>query len=276
LYKLIAIDLDGTLLTDSKEITKENIDFINHIIDRGYEVVIATGRGYYSAKNLTKDLSKPLVYISNNGNVVRNSQGDEDIAIKVIDGEDYRAILREGETRKLLPIIHVDHYHNGYDIIVSSETIKNKEFKSYIKANYRYREINYFEEEIDRILCIVYPGNHIDLKGFNDHILEAFPERFGTHIMENVDQAEGLFEIMNPMGNKWSGIMEYASLKGIKESEIIAIGDDNNDLDMINQAGLGIAMKNASSLVKSAADLISEKDNNDSGVSHELGRILKV
>lgn len=276
MYKLIAIDLDGTLLTDDKKITKENVDFINHIIHIGYEVVIATGRGYYSAKRLTKELSKPLVYISNNGNVVRNSEGDKDIAIKVLDGEDYRTILREGELRKLSPIIHVDHYHNGYDIVVSSETIKNDQFKSYIKSNYRYKEVNYFEEDIDRILCIVYPGDHIDLNDFHSYISEKFPEKFGTHIMENVDQAEGLFEIMNPLGNKWSGIMEYANIKGINQSEIIAIGDDNNDLDMIVEAGLGIAMKNGSSLVKSSSDIITERDNNDSGVSHELQRILKI
>ena len=54
MYKLIAIDLDGTLLDDHKEISKENIQLINKLIERDYEVVIATGRRYWSAKELTK------------------------------------------------------------------------------------------------------------------------------------------------------------------------------------------------------------------------------
>lgn len=280
MYKLIAIDLDGTLLTDDKKITSHNIRFLKHIINLGYEVVIATGRGYYSAreltKELTKDLEKPLVYVSNNGNVVRDSKDDMDIAIRLLDLENLQIIFKEGQARKLLPIIHVDHFHNGYDIIVTKETIEQDHYKSYIEPNYRYKEITGYEETIDRIVCIVYPGNHPDLEDFKNYIVERFPESFATHIMENVNHAEGLFEIMHPLGTKWNGIMEYAKIRGIKVEEIIAIGDDNNDLDMIRQAGLGIAMKNASSQAKSVSDIISEKDNNYSGVSHELKKVLKL
>ena len=58
MYKLIAIDLDGTLLNDEKEIPKENIKTINELMKRGYEVVFATGRRYMSAKSFIDDLQK--------------------------------------------------------------------------------------------------------------------------------------------------------------------------------------------------------------------------
>lgn len=81
---------------------------------------------------------------------------------------------------------------------------------------------------------------------------------------------------MNPLGCKWQSLQEYAKERGIREGEIIAIGDDNNDTPMIKNAGLGIAMKNASKDVKSVADIITEKDNNDSGVAFELKRVLNL
>ena len=67
MYKLIAIDLDGTLLDDKKEISKENVDLIKELIEKGYEVVIATGRRYWSAKELTKNIDKPLTILANKG-----------------------------------------------------------------------------------------------------------------------------------------------------------------------------------------------------------------
>ena len=86
--------------------------------------------------------------------------------------------------------------------------------------------------------------------------------------------AEAMFEIMNPQGSKWKSILEYSNSRGIKPEEIIAFGDDNNDIEMIVNAGLGVAMKNGSSLIKEVADNISEKDNEDSGVAFELKKIL--
>lgn len=94
--------------------------------------------------------------------------------------------------------------------------------------------------------------------------------------MENIHLAEALLEIMNPLGDKWLSLLEYAKDKGIDKSEIIAIGDDNNDIEMIKNSGCGIAMKNGSQYVKKVADIISEKDNNQSGVAHELKKLLKI
>ena len=81
---------------------------------------------------------------------------------------------------------------------------------------------------------------------------------------------------MNPLGCKWQGLQEYAKGRGFREEEIIAIGDDNNDISMVKNAGLGIAMKNASKNVKSVADIVTERNNNESGVGFELQKILKL
>lgn len=277
LYKLIAIDLDGTLLTDEKLITGENVDYLNHLSKIGYEIVVATGRGYYSARNITQVFKEPMVYISNNGNIIRHSDGHRDLAAKLLDMNDFRLIIEEGQRRELQPIIHVDHFHRGYDIILSRESIENDYFGGYVQNHYRYKEVeSYLDQGIDRVLALVYPGRQALLKDFHAHVLEKYPNRFSTHVMEKIDMAEGLFEVMHPQGNKWNSIKEYAESQGIYQDQIITIGDDNNDLEMIANAGLGIAMKNGSGLIKEVADLVTERDNNQSGVSHELRKVLGV
>ncbi|HCO19511.1 MAG TPA: Cof-type HAD-IIB family hydrolase, partial [Tissierellales bacterium] len=65
-------------------------------------------------------------------------------------------------------------------------------------------------------------------------------------------------------------------LNGIKREEILAIGDDNNDVEMILNAGIGIAMKNGSQLAKDAADIITDKDNDEAGLAFTLADALKI
>lgn len=276
MYKLIAIDLDGTLLNDDKEISLENIKTIQELIEKGYEVVIATGRRYWSAKDLTKVINRDITILANNGNIVRNSSNDEVLNAKYIELKDFRTIMKEGKERNLYPIIHVDGYEEGYDIIVELEN-ENENYFNFLKGETRIKQINNYLEIIDQnILAVVYAGFKSELNSFHLDINKKYPNIYNTHIMENITVAEALLEIMNPLGTKWHSLSEYATSKGINPKEIITIGDDNNDIGMIKNAGLGIGMKNASLSVKSVSDIITKKDNNESGVAFELKRVLNV
>lgn len=277
MYKLIALDLDGTLLNDNKILSKENKEIIDKLVVAGYEVVIATGRSYYSARYLTENLNHKLVYLANNGNIVRDSKNERVLIYKYLNTEDFYLVVEEGEKYGIHPVIHVDYYSEGYDLIfLNTNKFKDNYYKN-PKNVIRHREIlDYKDPIIDRILAIVYPGDKNTLLNFQYKILEKYPEKFSTHVMENVHLEEALFEVMNPLGSKWKSLREYSEKKGIKAEEIIAVGDDNNDLEMILNAGLGIAMKNGNSIIKEGANIITEKDNNNSGVAFELKRVLSL
>lgn len=277
MYKLIAIDLDGTLLDDKKIISEENVEVLKKLIDIGYEVVIATGRRYWEAKNFINIIDRPIVILANNGNVARNIKDDKIIIKKYLDVDDFKTLIKESRKRGLHPIIHVDDYDNGIDLVIEM----NKAYKlyhSYIaKAEERYREVeDYLSISDDNILAVVYAGDRNDMEGFYIHINEQYPNIYSSHIMENIKVAESMLEIMNPLGTKWQTLSEYANERDICESEIIAIGDDNNDIEMVKNVGCGIAMKNASEGIKKVADIITEKDNNDSGVAFELKKVLDL
>ncbi|MGO1369843.1 MAG: HAD family hydrolase [Senegalia sp. (in: firmicutes)] len=275
-YKLIAIDLDGTLLNDEKVISSENIDTLKKLIDKNIEIVIATGRRYFAAKSFTKDLGD-LVVISNNGNIARNTKNDRIILEKYINKEDFKYLLEEGKKINLHPILHANGYEEGFDFLIEDNE-DNDSYNKYIsEKETRYKKIdNFLKYDQDNIMVACYFGEYEVLNNFIEEIQRVYPNRFSYHIMTTLKKTGPILEVMNPLGSKWKSILEYAKYKNISKEEIITIGDDNNDMEMIKKSGLGIAMKNATQNVKKVSDIISRKDNNNSGVSIELKKIFDL
>lgn len=277
MYKLIAVDLDGTLLDDSKKIPEDNVSVMRELIDKEYEVVIATGRRYWEAKDFIKVIDRHMVILANNGNIVRDIEDDKLLIKKYLKIEDFKKVAKESKERGLYPLLLVDDYENGIDVVVEAGSVSEFHNIYISRAQERYREVeDYLEMDDVNILSVVYAGDKKDMEELYDYITQRYPDIYKSHLMEHINLAEALLEIMNPLGDKWLSLLEYAKDRGIDQSEIIAIGDDNNDVEMIKNAGCGIAMKNGSAFVKDVADIITEKDNNESGVAFELKRLLKL
>ncbi len=277
-YKLVAIDLDGTLLNEKKKIPAENKVILKELMSSGVEVIIATGRRYYSAKKLISELElTDSTIMANNGTIVRDLRTDNLIKSRCFEHEDFYSLIREGKQRNLHAITHVDHFSEGYDILVEFEKndIKYKNYLGDIANRYRTIE-NLLKYANPKALAIVYTGEFEQLKEFQENLNLKYKGKFNAYLMHNLASVGTMLEIINASGSKWVSIMEYALGKGIKSEEIIAIGDDNNDIEMIKNAGLGIAMKNATKEVKAAANIISEKTNDESGVGIVLKEIFNL
>lgn len=277
-YKLIAIDLDGTLLNEKKRVTVENKAVLKELMNRGIEVIIATGRRYYSAKELIAELEMDeAIIMANNGTIVRNMKTDDIITTRYFDPDDYYSLIREGKDRKLHAITHVDHFSEGYDILVELEK-NDTRYKNYLSdiAN-RYRTIDdLLRYSNPKALAIVYTGELEQLREFQHNLNSKYKGKYNAYLMHNLKNVGTMLEVINARGNKWVSVMEYAMSKGIKSEEIIALGDDNNDIEMIKNAGLGIAMKNATKEVRNASDIITEKINDESGVGFTLKEVFNL
>lgn len=276
-YKMVAIDLDGTLLNDNKELLDINIEVLREINSLGVEVVIATGRRYSSAKDLVKPLNIDLVIIANNGNIIRNSWDDKILITKYLNRDDFYSLVKEGKKRGLYPITHVDHFEEGYDMMIELD-LEDEKYSPYIESNLTgYKKIeNFLEYDKDKVLAVCYTGDSNKLKKFENYISKTYPKKYNSHIMSKLTVAGGLLEVMNPMGSKWLSLRDYAKEKGIMPEEIIAIGDDNNDIEMIKGVGLGIAMKNASDNLKEICDIVTDLSNNEGGVGYILKKIYDI
>ncbi len=272
-YKMVVFDLDGTLLDDKKEINDYTVEIIEKIYNKGVIIIIATGRNYFESKLLTSKLKINKIIMANNGCIVRNSVTEDIIYEKYLDYDTFIKIYEEGKKQSLHPIIHVNEYNNDYDIIIEHD-IENNNYLGYMKSkNKRYKIIDFKNHTFNNILSVCYLGDYKKLESFENEMKNKYGSLFNSTCSRNLS-IRAILEYMNKNGCKWESIKQYASLKGIKSKEIVTIGDDNNDIEMITNSGLGIAMKNGTKKIKEAADKISQYDNNNLGAAVEIKKIF--
>ncbi len=273
-YKMVVLDLDGTLLNDEKLISDKNAYILHELHNRGINIVIATGRNYYMAKSLIERIKglEPVI-MANNGAVVRR-YNDEFIESNYLDFSIFKNIYEVGRKHDLNPIIHVDEYHEGYDLIYECENYEDA-YLGYIKKDYkRARHKRFNRDSINNILAVCYFNDYEKLIPFKNDI-EKIPGEFNVILNQNLSKWS-LLELLNKDGCKWSALKKYTNYLGIDEKYVLAMGDDNNDTEMIKNAGLGIAMKNATDNLKNSANYTSLYNNNESAVYYELSKIFEI
>ncbi|NLY09596.1 MAG: HAD family hydrolase [Tissierellia bacterium] len=274
-YKMVLVDLDRTLLKDDKTVDDYDVQVLQKLIDSGIVVTIATGRRYYSAKHLSDIIDRPLVILANNGNVVRENREDNVLDCRTLDYEVVVNIVNSGISKGLVPLFHVNGYEKGYDLIIIGG-LGEEAIKPYLKGfGNRYKTIKGIDElKEEDVLALVYIGNPKELEDYEKFVIGKYSP-LNTHVVTNFVNFSGMLEIMNFEGSKWDAGLRVSQKINIKPEEIISIGDDLNDLFMVKNAGLGIAMKNAIDPIKNIADIITEYDNNENGVGRVLSDIFK-
>ncbi|HHY99751.1 MAG TPA: HAD family hydrolase [Sedimentibacter sp.] len=274
-YKMVVLDLDGTLLSDDKTISDKNAHILKILHKQGIHIVIATGRNYYMAKSLLGRIEaiEPVI-LANNGAVVRRYINDEFIESNYLDYSIFETIYEIGMKHGLNPIIHVDEYQQGYDLLYECENYEEV-YLGYIKKDYKRTRCQKFKaQQINNILSVCYFNEYQKLTEFKREI-EKIPGEFNIILNQNLSSLS-LLEFLNINSCKWRALKKYTDRLGIGDSEVIAMGDDNNDIELISNSGLGIAMKNATESIKRSADLISRYTNNESGVYYELSEIFGI
>ncbi|MGD9569308.1 MAG: Cof-type HAD-IIB family hydrolase [Sedimentibacter sp.] len=274
-YKMIVLDLDGTLLDDEKQISEKNLKILNELHKRNIEIVIATGRNYYMAKMLTEKIKnvQPVI-LANNGAIIRHSENDEVVEQIYLNPMEFEKIYLEGLKVNLNPVIHVDEYANGYDLLYEREDYEEA-YLGYIKKDYtRARLMKFIPSSMDKILSVCYFDEYDKLCTFANEMKNKGMGRFNTICNRNISK-RALLEFLHPDGCKWSALKKYAATINVKKDEIIAIGDDNNDIELLKNSGLGIAMKNGTKESIKAAGNVTRFDNNNSGVYYALAEIFQ-
>jgi len=271
--KLIACDMDGTLLNDKKEIPKKNIEAVHRLKDQGITFVIATGRHDSMVKAYMDELGIEMPVISCNGAMVREPFSNhlyssipltKEQVLGIISscksfGADYHVYTRDviyGETMTNRML----YYKNRNTILSERDRINlfvSSDYKSYVDEHRR---------ELFKVLII--PGN---------------PEEFEA-ITKDIDRTTGLqafqsdselLDVTQKGITKAHAIENLCKELKICREETAAIGDQRNDLDMIRYAGTGIAMANAVNEIKEAAQIITAGTNNQGGVAEAIHYIIE-
>ena len=266
-YKLIAFDMDGTLLDDRKQIPQRNIDALFAAQEKGCLIVPATGRMYSGLPSVLQD-ERLRYHILINGALVYDSVEDKILQEGNIDYKDAAAICRWLDN---LPVIY-DCYIDNEGFMQANMHEEAEPYFEKAKNIYQYVMdtrtkvpclAHYMEERKSPVqkMQIYFRPWQEDLRS---ELMEKLPKLFN-----NVCTTSSLpnnIEINSVDAGKDKGLEKLCSALGIDIKETVFFGDGSNDLGIIKAAGLGVAMENGEEHVKKAADAIA-KSNNQAGVA---------
>ena len=268
-YKMLVTDMDYTLLNKEKKVSDRNREALRRAREKGVHAVVATGRIYTSARIYAKLLGLSTPIIASNGAIIKD-------ASKTV----FRDILSQDTVREMLRLCHK---YGAYCHFFTENTIYSEKL---INVSLRYTEWNKYVGEEDQVkIRIVDDGEEI-VEAAKTEVLKAvvFDEddekiqKLRDGIMETgiVSVSQSMkhnLEVMNKGVTKGNAVRILAQMYGINREEIIAIGDNENDISMIEYAGLGIAMGNAEEILKRAADHVTG-DYQEDGVAEAIEKFI--
>ena len=269
-YKLIVTDMDGTVLGENHQITDENKNALKEAEKVGIKIVFATGRFHDSAKDHVNFLEEVMPIISSNGAIIKHPITNEVLYSNFID----RDICL-----KIMDII--DGYNLRYQIYTDEKILQKYEteeemifMKEFIAKNFSDKTEITFKKDLreDVKNSNVLKFNIMEME--NPELLNQ--ARADLTFIKNIEITSSWknnLEIMSEGSHKGKAIEYLSGLLGIERENIIAFGDNYNDLSMIEFAGTGVAMGNAEEEVKRIANHVTSR-NEDSGVAKAINSLV--
>jgi len=243
--KLIALDIDGTLLDSRWTLPEANRTAIAEATRRGIEVALVTGRRYDFAMPIAAQLGVPLTMIVSNGALIRTQDGKthlrhllpRETAARVLEmtkrWRDGAAVIfdRPREDQVMLEVVAFD------DPIRSAYYARNKEFVGQAVP----LESCLTEDPLQVMLCgKVAPMRDAEAQLLGAQEIQGF--KVASTVYESRDFA--MIDVLHPRCSKGAALAEWAALRGLGREEVMAIGDNHNDLEMLSFAGIPVVMGN--------------------------------
>lgn len=281
----IATDLDGTLLNDQNEISEENIKAIRYAGDRGFEVVIATGRAYFDVQNICEKAGISPFVIGTNGATIHSKNGEcissitltKDHVESILQWLDERNYYYEVFTDKAIYTLKEgrEQFYNEIQSLKSAELDEDmKELVEMAERQFEqfgyvlvenYHDILKREEEVYNILACSFDKKKLE---------EAWNQFEQSDELLVVSSADHNIEITNKRASKGMSLEKLAFLLKGSLDQAMAIGDSNNDLSMFEKVGYSVAMGNAKDDIK-AVCTTTTLTNDENGVAHAIYRYME-
>jgi len=259
-YRLIAVDMDGTLLDDSKKITPRTAEAVRRASAEGVTVCLSTGRPLCGVRRYLDELALDTPVITCNGALIADASSGEVLFSRCVEPQDARAVWIYGQAfdtticvwvRDRLYVNRIDERTEDYKKISGVEPEIIADFEALIR------------EGISKLLWYDTPEN-----------ITVFREKLDTELNGGVSYLTSnpaFLEFFDSRVSKAKAMEFLGAHIGIAREEMIAVGDGENDLSMLEYAGLGVAMGNASEAVKSRCGHVTAS-NNDDGVAKVIER----
>ena len=268
MYKIIACDLDETLLSDDRSISKENIEAIQKAKELGVKFVPATGRGYNTVDGTLKELGlydlENEYVISYNGGAISENKGSKLLYFEGITFEKASELYKRGLNYDVCIHVYTKDMVYAYKFV--------QEEIDYLAGRMEVKEI--FDDHIDflkgqEIVKVLYMNTDYGyLKKIEDDLKDITGDL-------DVSYSSNRYIEFNHQGvNKGQGLKKLADILGVDIKDTIAIGDNFNDLSMIKVAGLGVGVQNTVEDMKKECDVITKATNNENAVAEVINKYI--
>ena len=265
--KLIFLDLDGTLNNDEKRITEKTFSALMDAQRQGVRIALASARpspGLFKERDILHLTEYGGILMSYNGGRIVDAATGSVLFETAMDLPQTKAILRRLESLPVTPILD-----DGKQFYVTD--------KNGYKVPYECQNNHMVCSEVDNLSDFLDFAPIKILMSVQPEILPDIKSEIAAFLPKDltvVQTAPFYLEIIPSAINKGQGVLDTCAALGIDPSEAIAFGDAENDIPMLRAAGIGVAMANAATAVKAAADYVT-LSNNDDGVAAALAQFLK-
>ena len=289
MYKLVAIDLDGTLLNSYGEISIENKNYLKKALKQGIEIVLASGRMPISVRNFCNEVGDLNYLIAGNGTIVYDIKKDEIIYDNFIEKEKVLNIIKICEENSIYYNIYTENssisktinYNILYYNYENTKKPENKKLNiNLVDDVYKYIDEVNTQNILKITICddskIIF-GRIInklrEIKGIDVLDVEHMSRKAIKNGTEELSLEYYYTEITNKNSNKWNAVEHLIKKLNISKEEVVGRGDNINDKELVENAGLGIAIGD-SYLSSNKIGNIIVKNNNQNGVAEAFEKYI--
>jgi len=270
MVRLIAIDIDGTLLDTRGQIPQANIDAIHDAVGAGIHIALVTGRSYPFARPIAEPLPASITLIVSNGAVERDMDGSR-VARRLLDRQIARAVLDATRPFRELAALVFDR---DADRQVMFETMdwEHPGRKAYWARNHSLiaKSVPLEDALVEDPIQVMFNGG-VDAMRSLYCALHAEANGFAVSLTEYVHRDFSLIDVTAPSATKGRALAWRATQLGLSREEVMAVGDNFNDLEMLEFAGLPVVMANAVDGLKLRGWAVTS-DNENAGLAEAIRR----
>ena len=282
--RLIALDMDGTLLNSRGEVSERNRAAIRAARDVGTRVALVTGRRFRDVRPLALELDLDDVpVISHTGALTKHARTLETVKAMLLPLEAARDVLRVGREQGMDAMVSDDPEGLGlllYDHINESNRALNR-YMAWSRrihgdeaADY-IRRVPSLEEYLDHPpVHVGYAGHYEAMVAFGEKLKAALDGSIKVFATLYPKQNFGTIDVLHPLASKGAGVAAVAEEFGFSREEVMAVGDNFNDLEMLHYAGTAVVMGNADAALHDIAGFHATATNDEDGVALAIERFV--
>ena len=274
--RLLAVDIDGTLLDGSGKVTARVRGALLRAHAGGMTIVLATGRRFRSSLPVAREIGVTDYIIAQHGTIIKRVSDAETVWAAPMRRPTARKVAEVMMRHGLEPLVFSDAYETGVDFVVASGKPARPgtcEFTGIHRNAWRAGSF----ADVAGAARIVEVGAFDDtdrLRAAYEEIERLWGDRLNYHVIKSPNYSFHCVEVISRRAGKGNALLALGRILGVRREETAAIGDDVNDIDLLSKAGTGIAMGNAAEAIKAKAHFVVGPNTAD-GLAEAVERLLR-